>query len=95
MVIRRVGPLSCAKVAGLLYLILGFIFGALISLFALGGSFAADQGAGTLGSMVFGAGAIVILPICYAFFGFVMTLIMASLFNVVVGITGGIEVDAS
>ena len=27
MVIRRVGPLSCAKVAGLLYLILGFIVG--------------------------------------------------------------------
>jgi hypothetical protein len=28
-------------------------------------------------------------------FGFLMTLIMASLFNLVVGITGGIEVDAS
>jgi hypothetical protein len=87
--------MSCAKVAGLLYLVLGFIFGALVSLFAVAGSFAADQPAGTLGSMIFGAGAIVILPICYAVFGFVMTLIMASLFNVVAGITGGIEVDAS
>ena len=95
MVIRRVGPLSCAKVAGLLYLILGFIVGAFVSLFAVGGSFFADEPASTFGSMLFGAGAIVFLPICYAFFGFVMTLIMASLFNVVVGITGGIEVDAS
>ena len=95
MVIRRVGPLSCAKVAGLLYLILGFVFGALISLFTLGSSLVPDQSEGTFGGMIFGAGAIVILPICYAVLGFVMTLVMAALFNLVAGITGGIEVDAS
>jgi len=95
VVIRRVGPLSCAKVAGVLYLILGFIFGALISLFSVGGSFFGDTEASGLGGMILGAGAIVILPICYAVFGFLMTLIMTSLFNVVVGFTGGIEVDAS
>ena len=95
MVIRRVGALSCAKVAGLLYLILGFVFGAFMSLFAIGGSMFADAPFGGFGRMIFGAGAIVILPICYGFFGFVMTLIMASLFNLIVGITGGIEVDAS
>lgn len=95
MVIRRVGALSCAKVAGLLYLIIGLLFGAFVSLFAIGGSMMADAPFGGFGRMLFGAGAIVILPICYAVFGFVMTLIMASLFNVVVGITGGIEVDAS
>ena len=42
VVIRRVGPLSCAKVAGLLYLILGFIFGAFVSLFAVGGVLASE-----------------------------------------------------
>ena len=52
MVIRRVGPLSCAKVAGLLYLILGFVFGAFISLFALGGSLVADQSEGTFAGMI-------------------------------------------
>ena len=45
--------------------------------------------------MFMGAGAIVILPIFYGVFGFIGTLIMAALFNLVVGITGGIEVDAS
>jgi hypothetical protein len=90
-----VGALSCAKVAGLLYLILGFVFGAFVSLFAIGGSMMADSPFGGFGRVLLGAGAIVILPICYSVFGFVMTLIMASLFNVVVGITGGIEVDAS
>jgi hypothetical protein len=94
VVIRRVGPLSVAKVAGLLYLILGFIFGAFVSLFAMVGLLA-SQRESSLGGMLFGAGAIVILPICYAVFGFVMTLITAWLFNLVVGITGGIEVDAS
>jgi hypothetical protein len=88
-----VGAVSCAKVAGLLYVILGFIFGAFVSLFAGAGLFAA----GTEGPFpaLFGTAAIVILPICYGVFGFVMTLILASLFNLVVGITGGIEVDAS
>ena len=93
MVIRRVGPLSCAKLAGLLYLILGFIIGACFSLFAMAGSFAG--GADGFFPMFMGAGAIVILPIFYGAFGFIGTLIMASLFNLVAGITGGIEVDAS
>jgi len=93
VVIRRVGPLSCAKLAGLLYLILGFIIGAGMSLFAMAGSFAgAPDG---FFPMFMGAGAIVLLPIFYGVFGFFGTLIMAWLFNLVAGITGGIEVDAS
>lgn len=98
MVIRRVGALSCARVAGLVYVIMGFVFGAFVSLFSLGGPHAAmfaGPSGGTLGSMFFGAGAIVFLPIFYGVLGFVMTLVVATLFNVVVGITGGIEVDVS
>ena len=93
MVIRRVGPLSCAKVAGLLYLILGFVIGACLSLFAMAGSFAGA--ADGFFPMSMGLGAIVIMPIFYGVFGFIGTLIMAALFNAVVGITGGIELDAS
>jgi hypothetical protein len=94
MVIRRVGALSCAKVAGLLYLILGFVFGALVSLFTIGGTMFGDQEGGVFARM-FGASAIVVLPIFYGCLGFVMTFIMAWLFNLVVGITGGIEVDVA
>ncbi|HZM97625.1 MAG TPA: hypothetical protein VFB92_29595 [Vicinamibacterales bacterium] len=94
MVIRRLGPLSCAKVAGLLYLIMGFIFGAFVSTFSVGGVLASRTDS-SLPGLLFGAGAVLILPICYAVFGFVMTLLTAALFNLVVGITGGIEVDAS
>ena len=92
MVIRRLGALSCAKVVGLVYLILGLVFGACLSLLSMlgfaGGTTSVLQG-------MFGASAIVLLPIFYGLLGFLGTLIMTSLFNVVVGITGGIEVDAS
>ena len=91
MVIRRVGALSCAKVAGLLYLILGFVFGACISLFAMTGLAGSDNPMG----FFFGGAAIVALPIFYGFFGFLGTLVMAALFNLVAGLTGGVEVDAS
>jgi hypothetical protein len=94
MVIRRVGALSCAKVAGLLYLILGFVFGAIVSLLSVGGTMFGDEPGGMFARMV-GAGAIVVLPIFYGCLGFVMTFIMALLFNLVVGITGGIEVDVA
>jgi hypothetical protein len=43
---------------------------------------------------IFGVGAIILVPICYGALGFVMTLIMTWLFNVAVGMVGGIEVEA-
>jgi hypothetical protein len=89
-----VGPLSCAKVAGLLYLILGLVFGACISLFAMIGLFAGDGDDGAFPAF-FGTAAVVVLPIFYGVFGFIGTLIMSALFNFVAGIAGGIEVDAS
>jgi hypothetical protein len=70
------------------------VFGAFVSLFASGGGMAGQQ-AGLLGGMFFGAGAIVVLPIFYGVLGFVMTLIGAALFNLVVGVTGGIEVEVA
>ena len=96
MTITRVGPLSCAKIAGILYAGIGLIAGAFFSLFAMISGFAAaanNDGAGAFGA-IFGMGAIILAPIFYACIGFVMTLIMAALFNVAAGIVGGIEVDA-
>jgi len=84
--------MSCAKVVGLVYLILGLVFGACLSLISMlgfaGGTNSVLQG-------MFGAAAIVVLPIFYGLLGFLGTLIMTSLFNLVVGITGGVEVDVS
>ena len=93
MVIRRVGPLSCAKITGTLYAILGLIFGALFSLAAMVGTFASDGNEfGPMGA-IFGVGAIVLLPILYGGMAFVMTLLMAWLYNVTAGIVGGVEIQ--
>ena len=98
MTITRVGPLSLAKVAGLLYVVIGLIAGALFSLVAMAGAaLGAGSGAsedGAMFSAIFGVGAIILLPICYGIFGFIGTLIMAWLYNVAAGIVGGVEVDA-
>ncbi len=93
MVINRVGPLSCAKIAGLLYLVIGLIVGAFVSLFALAGSMASEQaGARGLGAL-FGVGAIVFIPLFYGCIGFIGSLIAAWIYNVAAGIVGGVELD--
>ncbi len=94
MVVRRVAPLSIAKVAGALYALIGLIAGAIVALAALGGAFAADQDTGFMGPIM-GVGAIVALPLLYGGFGFVFTLIAAWLYNVVAGMVGGIEFDVA
>lgn len=92
MVIRRIGPVSAAKIAGVLYAMMGFVFGGIFSLLSIvTGAFAPNQ-AGFPG-MIFGAAAIIVLPIFYGILGFVMTLIMAALYNLIAGWVGGIEVD--
>lgn len=93
MVIKRIGPVSCAKIAGILYLVLGLIFGAIFSMASLAGALVSDTpGSAGFGALV-GASSIVVFPILYGGFGFVMTLIMAWLYNVVAGIVGGVELD--
>jgi hypothetical protein len=106
MVIKRVGPLSCAKIAGTVYAIVGLIIGGIVSLFALAGGLVSSAltGAGVGGSTsssgigagagaMIGVGAIVFFPILYGCMGFITTLIGAWLYNVVAGLVGGIEMD--
>ena len=43
--------------------------------------------------MLFGAAAIIVLPIFYGVLGFVFSLIGAALYNVVASVVGGVELD--
>ena len=97
MVINRVGPVSVAKLAGMLYAIVGLIFGAIMSLFALAGGMAAnsDEPGPPIMGAIFGAGAVFVLPILYGAMGFVMTLLMAAVYNVTARILGGVQIDVS
>ena len=93
MTVTRIAPMSLAKISAVLYAILGLIFGGIISIFStIGGAFADESEAGMAG-MMFGAAAVIILPIFYACLGFVGSLLMASLYNAVAGWVGGVEMD--
>jgi hypothetical protein len=94
MVIRRVGVLSVAKVAGLLYGAMGLLFGACIALFSLAGAtVAADEEFPAFFGLLFGMGAVVFLPILYGILGFLFIGLLAALYNFVAGMTGGVVVD--
>jgi hypothetical protein len=86
------GPLSLAKISAMLYGLIGLLVGGVISLAAVvGGAMAGDE-AGPMG-MLFGAAAVILLPILYGCVGFVTSLIGASLYNLAAGWVGGIELD--
>jgi hypothetical protein len=102
MIIKRVEPSSCARVAGVIYAALGLIFGAIFSLFALLGMvFSSTQRTLTQSTVspliggIIGIGAIVAFPICYGLMGFVFAWIGAWLYNLVSSKVGGIEIDVA
>jgi hypothetical protein len=90
MVINRVGPLSSAKIVGLLYAILGLVGGAIFSLVAAMGGFSHGRPDAT---GLVGVAAVVIFPVLYGVMGFLMTLILAWLYNGLAQLVGGIEID--
>ncbi len=92
MIIRRVGPLSFAKLMGALYVLMGLFFGAIVSLISIvGGALIPRDEAGGMTGALFGVAAIVVLPIFYGVLGFVFSLIGAALYNAVASGVGGIE----
>ena len=99
MVIRRVNPMSCAKVMGVIYAALGLLVGLGFSLlgFLIGsqaGSVGDEMpfGGAALGAM-FGVGAIVVMPIMYGIMGVIGGALGALIYNVAAGAIGGIEID--
>ena len=87
MVIRRIAPLSAAKIAALIYLLCSFPFAIVFWFVAPANS--PFGGIGAIG----GALMVIILPIIYGGVGFVMTLLGAWLYNVMAGFVGGIRIE--
>jgi hypothetical protein len=94
MELKEIGPVSCAKVLGILYGGIGLIAGAIIGFFAAAG---AALGSGTehgnplVGSLL-GMGAIVFFPLLYGVLGALGGLIVSALYNVIARWVGGIQV---
>ena len=97
MQLKRVGPLSCAKVMGIVYAALGLIVGFFVSIAAVFGvalgSAAGDEPGAALIGLLFGVGAIIALPVFYGLLGFVCGAVVAALYNLVARLTGGIELE--
>lgn len=89
--VKRVGVLSLGKIVGIIYAIIGLIFGAIITIAAL-------LVGSTLSSLgfegdMFGTGAIIILPIVYGILGFILGILIAMVYNLVARYIGALELD--
>ena len=99
MVIKRIAPLSAAKVAGLIYALIGLPFAVLVWVISMVGLNYSGLSASPFlpfapGYVVAGgAVAVIVLPIVYGFFCFVMTLIGAWLYNLVAGFVGVVSIE--
>lgn len=93
MVITRIAPLSCGKIAAVLYGGVGLIVGVIVSVVSLAGGFRGDSLFGPLAGGLIGVGAIVLLPIFYGGLGLIGAIIASWLYNAAASVAGGIEVD--
>jgi len=93
MIVKRIGPLSLAKVSGVLYAIMGLIIGCVLAFVSLLGAAAAPGAEAPFAGMLFGVGAVFFLPIFYGVLGFLGSLLMAALYNVAARFAGGIELQ--
>jgi hypothetical protein len=94
MRITRVSPVSVAKVAFVLYAVLGLIIGGIIACATLlGATLGPHTGDGSaVFGVIFGAGAVIFMPLLYGGFGALGALIGSAIYNLVAGFVGGIEV---
>ena len=93
MIVKRVGPLSFARLSGWLYAVIGLLIGGVFSLFAIAGGLVSDSPElGGFGPVI-GVAAVIVFPVLYGGLGFLTTLIAAWLYNLAAGIVGGVELD--
>jgi ribosomal protein S18 acetylase RimI-like enzyme len=104
LTIKHIGVVSMAKFLAVLYGGIGLLVGLLVTVVSLAGSVLEkllatnpyshaliNNQQGSLFSVVFGVGAIIILPILYAIMGAIGGLIMGVIANIALKISGGIE----
>lgn len=96
MILRRVEVMSCGKIAGALYALLGLVFGvvfALLSLLGVGVAATLADEPGALFGALFGLGAVILIPLFYGTLGFVGGIIAAAVYNWLAGWIGGLELQ--
>jgi hypothetical protein len=94
MELKEIGPVSSAKVMGILYAGIGLIAGVLFACVALTGAALGNgfESTNPLRSGLFGVGAILVLPVVYGLLGALGGLILSGLYNIIARLVGGIQV---
>jgi hypothetical protein len=96
MIVRRFDVLSVTKVGGALYAAMGLVIGAVISVVALVGaaSSPATYGGGPrFFGLLFGVGAVLLLPVLYGILGAITSGLGALLYNAIAKHIGGISFE--
>lgn len=98
MVLRSIGVLSCGKILGIMYALLGLLVGGVFALMAAAGAVMPQppQANNANPAVMFagvGIAAVVLFPIFYGVMGFVGGIIAAAIYNLVAGLVGGLELD--
>ena len=93
MELKRVDPMSCAKIAGIIYALIGLLAGGIFSLVAVMGAAVGGSAESALGGLLFGVGAVIFFPIFYGLVGAIASAIGAFLYNLVASKVGGIKLE--
>jgi type III secretory pathway component EscU len=88
--LKKIAPLQCGVVLGLLYGLLGLIFA--ILWLPVASTMGKLPGMGAASGVMMGAMAIIIFPLMYGVMGFLIAIVAAALYNLIAGWTGGVEV---
>ena len=94
MIIKRIDPMSVAKITGIIAAVFGLIAGVIFFLFgAMFSAMPSTQRGGMVLGKFSGFMGIIFLPIMYGIFGFLGGLVQAWVYNIAAGFVGGVRID--
>jgi Transmembrane domain of unknown function (DUF3566) len=95
MIVKSVGVWSVGRMYGTLSAVMGLLFGSFLAIFSVVGTGLAGRNDDmpAFFGLLFGAGAVVVLPIFYGVLGLLMGALGATLYNLFAGLVGGVELD--
>jgi hypothetical protein len=96
MVLKSVGVLSAGKMSGAMCAFLGLFIGAIMALMSVAGVAIQAQGKGgapAIPAVFVGVAAVIFFPLIYGFFGFIMGIIYAAIYNMLAAFVGGLELE--
>ncbi len=93
MIVKRFGVWSVAKVYGALSGAFGLLIGLCFALASAIGIGLSDEEQPRFIAAMFGAGAVIFLPVFYGVMGVVMGALSAALYNLFAGMVGGVRIE--